>query len=121
MDKDSLAEDANPIRRRRRGPQNEWWINWRNRNGGLMRTRKIGSFSFFVTTLAIVIGITSTARLQSAGASMAADALDSQQQSWGATGSLSVARSLQTATPLPNGKVLVVGGINVLNPCCTNT
>jgi uncharacterized protein (TIGR03437 family) len=44
-----------------------------------------------------------------------------QQPAWSTTGGLSTARSLHTATPLTNGKVLVVGGINVINPCCTNT
>jgi uncharacterized protein (TIGR03437 family) len=42
-------------------------------------------------------------------------------QQWNLTGALSTARSLHTATSLTNGKVLVVGGINVLSPCCTNT
>ncbi len=42
-------------------------------------------------------------------------------QQWNSAGALGTARSLHTATPLANGKVLVVGGINVINPCCTNT
>ena len=86
-----------------------------------MRTRKTKSLLLFVAILSVVIGITSMTRLQSAGASTTAGALNAQQQSWSATGSLSVARSLHTATPLANGKTLVVGGINVINPCCTNT
>jgi uncharacterized protein (TIGR03437 family) len=44
-----------------------------------------------------------------------------QQPGWSATGALGTARSLHTATPLANGKVLVVGGINNRNPCCVNT
>ncbi len=47
--------------------------------------------------------------------------IQAQQPAWSATGTLSTARSLHTATPLANGKVLVVGGINVINPCCANT
>jgi N-acetylneuraminic acid mutarotase len=46
---------------------------------------------------------------------------DAEQQGWSPTGSLGTARSLHTATSLANGKVLVVGGINVINPCCTDT
>jgi uncharacterized protein (TIGR03437 family) len=46
---------------------------------------------------------------------------NAQSPAWSATGALSTARSLHTATPLSNGKVLVVGGINILSPCCTNT
>src|SRR5262249_14963255 len=42
-------------------------------------------------------------------------------QAWSAAGSLGTARSLHTATPLANGKVLVVGGINVISPCCVTT
>jgi hypothetical protein len=86
-----------------------------------MGTRKKEGLLLFIAILAVVIGMTSTTRLQSAVASTAVGALNSQQQSWGATGSLGVARSLHTATPLPNGKLLVVGGINIINPCCTNT
>lgn len=86
-----------------------------------MRTRRIEGLLLFVATLVVVIGITSTTRLQGAGASTSASALDAQQQNWSATGSLGTARSLHTATQLANGKVLVVGGINVINPCCTNT
>ena len=48
-------------------------------------------------------------------------ATQGKAQQWNATGSLGAARSLHTATPLANGKILVVGGINVINPCCTNT
>lgn len=44
-----------------------------------------------------------------------------QQPGWNQTGSLGTARSLHTATPLANGKVLVVGGINIISPCCTTT
>jgi len=50
-----------------------------------------------------------------------AGAIQAQAQVWSQTGALGTARSLHTATPLANGKVLVVGGINVINPCCTNT
>src|SRR5262245_17336033 len=39
-----------------------------------------------------------------------------QQPTWGATGALGAARALHTATPLANGKVLVVGGVDVSNP-----
>ncbi len=49
------------------------------------------------------------------------DQVNAQQPAWSATGALGTARSLHTATSLANGKVLVVGGINVINPCCTNT
>jgi uncharacterized protein (TIGR03437 family) len=41
-----------------------------------------------------------------------------QQPVWNATGSLGAARTRHTATLLTNGKVLVVGGLSVLNPCC---
>jgi len=41
-----------------------------------------------------------------------------QQPSWNATGSLGTARTQHTATLLANGKVLVVGGFSVVNPCC---
>jgi uncharacterized protein (TIGR03437 family) len=49
-----------------------------------------------------------------------------QQPGWSATGSLGTARHFgHTATLLANGKVLVVGGINVYtpnaNPCCGTT
>jgi uncharacterized protein (TIGR03437 family) len=52
---------------------------------------------------------------------LAAGVTQVSAQNWGVAGSLSTARSLHTATPLANGKVLVVGGINVISPCCTNT
>ncbi len=41
-----------------------------------------------------------------------------QQPSWSSTGSLGLARTRHTATLLTNGKVLVVGGLAVANPCC---
>ncbi|MGH9837501.1 MAG: kelch repeat-containing protein [Blastocatellia bacterium] len=45
-----------------------------------------------------------------------------QQPGWSATGSLGARRSFgHTATLLANGKVLVVGGNNVSNPCCRAT
>lgn len=45
-------------------------------------------------------------------------AIQARAQAWSQTGALGAARSLHTATPLANGKALVVGGINVINPCC---
>jgi uncharacterized protein (TIGR03437 family) len=39
-----------------------------------------------------------------------------QQPTWSATGALGAPRAMHTATPLANGKVLIVGGINVSNP-----
>ncbi len=44
-----------------------------------------------------------------------------QTPAWVPTGSIVTSRSLHTATLLTNGKVLVVGGISVINPCCTTT
>ncbi|MDX2043271.1 MAG: kelch repeat-containing protein [Acidobacteriota bacterium] len=43
----------------------------------------------------------------------------SQQPTWGVTGSLNTARTRHTATLLANGKVLIVGGVSITNPCCT--
>ncbi len=48
-------------------------------------------------------------------------ATQGKAQQWNAVGSLGTARSLHTATPLANGKVLVVVGVNVISPCCTTT
>lgn len=44
-----------------------------------------------------------------------------QQPGWQATASLSTARFEHTTTLLRDGKVLVVGGISVYNPCCRVT
>src|SRR5207237_7090282 len=40
---------------------------------------------------------------------------DTASGSWSATGSLNAARAIDTATLLPNGKVLVAGGMNGFN------
>jgi len=50
-----------------------------------------------------------------------ASAIPVRAQQWSQTGSLGTARSQHTASLLANGKVLVVGGISVLNPCCSMT
>lgn len=47
--------------------------------------------------------------------------IQARAQAWSQTGALGAPRSLHTATSLANGKALVVGGINVISPCCTNT
>ncbi len=48
--------------------------------------------------------------------------VNAQQQGWSATGSLGTARLFgHTTNLLANGKVLVVGGINIANPCCRTT
>lgn len=44
---------------------------------------------------------------------------NAQQPVWAATGALGTARTNHTATLLTNGKVLVVGGVRVAEPCCT--
>src|SRR5437870_11093564 len=50
-----------------------------------------------------------------------ASAIPAHAQQWSQTGSLGTARSQHTASLLANGKVLVVGGISALNPCCSMT
>jgi N-acetylneuraminic acid mutarotase len=50
-----------------------------------------------------------------------AGAIPARAQQWSQTGSLGTARSQPTASLLANGKVLVAGGISVLNPCCSMT
>jgi hypothetical protein len=43
------------------------------------------------------------------------------EPTWSSTGSLDTGRHEHTATPLANGKVLVVGGIDASSPCCRVT
>ncbi len=50
-----------------------------------------------------------------------AGAIPARAQQWSQSGSLGTARSQHTASLLANGKVLVVGGISVLKPCCSTT
>ena len=61
----------------------------------------------FRSTLTLVL-----VRLLSMGlvAGTAASALAQSSGTWATTGSLNVARAAHTATPLPNGLVLVAGG-----------
>ncbi|MGH9843751.1 MAG: Kelch repeat-containing protein, partial [Blastocatellia bacterium] len=50
-----------------------------------------------------------------------AGAMQAQAQQWTGTGALGTARWLHTATPLSNGKVLVVGGLIGCTPGCRTT